>query len=109
MDQCPGARSLRPRKSNILRNGWVIRDGGRVHASDPDEQIRISILWKARVRPSGAAGGGDPLTPDRIVEISARNLESHGLRIATQASPLYDETWLDLVHLAYFVPVNVPE
>jgi hypothetical protein len=44
MDQSPGARSLRPRKSNILRSGWVIRDGGRVHASDPDEQIRISIL-----------------------------------------------------------------
>ena len=93
----------------VSGNGWVIRDGGRVRASYSDEQIRISILWKARVKPPDAADGGDPLTPDRIVEIFARDFESRGLRIATPSSPLSDETWLDLVHSTHVVPVNVPE
>lgn len=94
---------------HLSGNGWVIRDGGRVHAIYSDEQVRISILWKARVKPPRAAGGGDPLTPDRIVEIFAKDFESRGLRVDMPASPLSDETWLDLMHGTYFASVKVPE
>jgi hypothetical protein len=81
---------------HVTGGGWVISDGGRTVQSYPDEQIRISILWKARLKP---AGGGDSerssLTYDRIEQIFTGDLNSRGIRIPVPASPLSDQTWLE--------------
>jgi hypothetical protein len=95
---------------HVTGGGWVISDGGRTVQSYPDEQIRISILWKARIKP---AGGGDSekssLTYDRIEQIFMDDLNSRGIRIPVPASALSDQTWLDLVHSVYYSPVEPPE
>jgi hypothetical protein len=57
--------------AHVPGNGWVISDGGRDVQYYSDEQIRISILWKGRVRNTGVVDEcGGPLTGARIAEIS---------------------------------------
>lgn len=96
---------------HVTGGKWVITDGGRTVQTYPDEQIRISILWKGRVRP--AAGHGDhqesPLTFDHIVQVFMRDLHSRGIEAPTPASPLSDQGWLDLVHSTYYAHVELAE
>jgi hypothetical protein len=96
---------------HIAGKGWVVSDGGRTFQSYSDEQIRISILWKARVEAADDAGDDRKslLTPEGIVQLFARDLNSRGIRIPTPASPLSDQAWLDLVHSHYYFPVEQPE
>lgn len=81
---------------------WTITDAGRAVASYPDEQVRISILWKAHLL-------GDhvepPLTPDRIAAIVSSALRERGIEVPTPADPTHDDDWVDLVHRIYYPQV----
>jgi hypothetical protein len=88
---------------HIAGGGWVISDGGRDVQTYSDEQIRISILWKARVKPApGSSNEESPLTSDRIVEVFTSDLNLRKVKTPTLASPLSDQRWLDLVHSTYY-------
>jgi hypothetical protein len=65
---------------HISGAGWVISDGGREVQRYPDEQIRISILWKGRVKTVSRPEEHDEiasLTPERIVQIFQSDLGVH--------------------------------
>jgi hypothetical protein len=89
--------------------GWVIRDGGHEVQRYADEQIRISILWKGRVRPGSSSEDDDRLTAARIVEVFQSDLVSRGVAGTLPASPLSDQAWLDHVHATYYSPVELAE
>ena len=99
----PGAQIER-----ISGTGWVINDGGREVQRYPNEQIRISILWKGRVR-LGTGEDDDQLTVERIVQVFQSDLVSRGVDVSAPASPLSDHAWLDRVHSTYYSPVELAE
>jgi hypothetical protein len=91
------------------RNGWVISDGGREVQRYLDEEIRISILWKGRVRLGTSGEDEDQLTSERIVQIFQSDLVSRGTVLPVPAAPLRDQVWLDHVHATYYSPVELTE
>jgi len=94
--------------SHLEHGGWAITDHGQTVAHYGDEQIRISILWKAQVR-SDRPGPGTaaPLSPDLIVDIFSADLASRGVETPVSSSPLFDAAWVDLVHATYVIPLGV--
>ena len=92
--------------SHHADGGWIISDTGRAPVRYDDRDIRISILWKAQVRPGPESGPAAPLTPELITEIISADLTRRGVQAAGSASSLSDQHWLDLVHSAYYVPVS---
>jgi hypothetical protein len=86
---------------------WVISDGGREVHRYSDQQIRISILWKGRVRLD--VDGEDELTAERIVHVFQSNLVSRGVNVSVPSSPLSDQAWLDRVHSTYYSPIELTE
>ena len=98
--------------AHVPGTGWVINDDGREIQRYPDKQIRISILWKGRVRPASAVKGNEqslPLTPEAILQIFLSDLVSRGVSIPTSGSPLFDQAWLDIVHSTYYSPIELQE
>jgi hypothetical protein len=87
-------------------DGWIIRDTGTSPARYDDRDIRISILWKAQVRPGSESGAAAPLTPELITEIISADLTRRGVQVPGRVPSLSDQGWLDLVHSAYYVPVS---
>jgi len=87
--------------------GWSILEDGVVRAHHPDEQIRISVLWKARSDDHDAAGACEPLTPQRVVEAFAIDLVARGLGPSWTTDPFTDQRWLDLVHATYYPTISV--
>jgi hypothetical protein len=87
-------------------DGWIITDTGTSPVCYDDRDIRISILWKAQVRPGPGSGGAAPLTPGLITEIISADLIRRGVQAPGQVASLSDQGWLDLVHSAYYVPVS---
>ena len=94
---------------HISGTGWVISDGGREVQRYPNEQIRISILWKGRVKLGTGGEDDDQLTAERIVQIFQSDLVSRGVGVTVPASPLSDQAWLGRVHSTYYSPVELTE
>jgi hypothetical protein len=105
-DPSPTIPAITPKSQidHITGGGWVVSEGDRPVQTYSDEQIRISILWKARVKRAGSGGDSkEPsLTYDRIVQIFMSDLNLRGIRFPVPASPLSDQRWLDLVHSTYY-------
>jgi hypothetical protein len=90
----------------ISGTGWVISDSGREVQRYADVQIRISILWKGRVRLGSGGKDDDELTAERIVEVFQSDLVSRATDRAVPASPLSNQAWLDYLHSTYYSPVE---
>ena len=98
--------SLGAQIEHIPGVGWAIKDGGREVQRYLDQQIRISILWKGRVKPATGAENGNeigPLTAERVVQIFQSDLVSRGVGVPTPALPLSDQTWF---YTIYYSPIN---
>ena len=81
---------------------WTINDTGHTVRTYPNAQVRISILWKARVD----TGPVEPLlTPDEIVDVFARDLAARHVDAPLPTDPTTDTAWLDLVHHTYYHPI----
>ena len=79
-------------------------------ATYPDSEVRISILWKARVpNDDRSAASPQPLSEERITEIFAADLWHAASMHRASASPLTDEHWVDVVHATYYPPVVVAD
>jgi hypothetical protein len=100
----PGAQIER-----LPGTGWAISDGGREVQRYSDQQIRISILWKGRIRIGSGAEEADQLTAEHIVEVFRSDLLARGLGGTSPAAPLSDQAWLDRVHSTYYSPVELAE
>jgi hypothetical protein len=86
---------------------WVITDGGRTRARYRDDQVRISILWKAHRHRDPTIDHRLPsLTPERIIDIFSADLKLRGGE-ASRIGPssLSDETWIKLLRATYFLAV----
>ena len=92
--------------SHHADGGWIISDSGRAPVRYDDRDIRISILWKAQVRPGLQSGAAAPLTSELITGIISADLIRRGVQAPGQAASLSDQGWLDLMHSAYYVPVS---
>lgn len=94
----PPALSAAAQIGHYGDSGWTITDTGRTPVRYDDRDIRISILWKARVRPGPESTAAAPLTPELITEIIAADLTRRGVQAAGRMPSLSDRCWLDLVH-----------
>ena len=102
--------SPRAQIEHVPGGGWVISDVGRQVQRYPDEQIRISILWKGRVKPATVGDDGNALlTPEHIMQIFQSDLRSRGISAPAATSPWSDQAWLDLLHSTYYAPVELPD
>jgi hypothetical protein len=86
--------------------GWIISDTGTSPVRYHDGDIRISILWKAQVCPGPGDRAAAPLTPGLITKIISADLVRRGAQVPGRVPSLSDEGWLNLVHSAYYLPVN---
>ncbi len=86
--------------------GWTISDTGRAPVRYDDRDIRISILWKAQVRPGPQSDAATPLTPELIAGIISADLTRQGVQAPGPVPSLADQGWLDIVHSTYYVPVS---
>ena len=100
----PPALSATARLSHHADGGWIISDTGVASVRYHDRDVRISILWKARVRPGPETGVAAPLTPEVITEIISADLTRRGVHVPGPVPPLSDRSWLDLVHSTYYTP-----
>jgi hypothetical protein len=87
---------------------WIITDARTSPIRYRDRDIRISVLWKAQVRPGPETGAAAALTSDRISEIISADLARRGVQTHRPVPSLTDQDWLDLVHSTYYVPVRPP-
>jgi hypothetical protein len=101
----PPALSATAEIGHLPEGGWVISDSGASPVRYDDRDIRISILWKAQVRSGADDSAAAPLSPGLIAGIISSDLARRGVQTAGRAS-LSDQGWLDLVHSAYYVPVD---
>jgi hypothetical protein len=77
--------------SHLEHGGWVITDHGQPVAHYRDEQIRISLVWKARVTADRTGPvTATSLSPEGIVEIVSADLASRGVDTPGSTSPLSD-------------------
>ena len=102
----PSALSVAAQISRDADGDWIISDPGAAPVRYHDRDIRISILWKAQVRPEPESGTAAPLTPELISEILSADLTRRGVQAPGPMPPLADQGWLDLVHSAYYVPIS---
>jgi hypothetical protein len=87
--------------------GWEVIDQGETRARYTDEQIRLSIVWKARVHAQATGERGSQLSPELVVEIFRADLRRRGIDTPLPASPLSDEIWISLLHKTYYTPVVI--
>jgi hypothetical protein len=99
----PPALSAAAQIGRHADGGWIVSDAGTSAVRYEDRDIRISILWKAKVSPGPGSASVAPLTPELITEIICADLTRRGIQAPGQV--MSDKGWLDLVHSAYYVPV----
>jgi hypothetical protein len=92
--------------SHHADGGWTISDTGTAPVPYDDRDIRISILWKAQVRPGPPTDAATPLTPELIAGIISADLTRRGAQPPGPVPSLADQGWLDLVHSTYYAPVS---
>ena len=102
----PAALSAAAQISHHASGGWIISDTSRTPVCYDDRDMRISILWKAQVRPGPGSAAAAPLTPELITEIISADLTRRGVQASARMPSLSDQGWLDLVHSTYYVPVS---
>jgi hypothetical protein len=81
---------------------WSIFDQGECRACYPKEVVRLSVVWKAEVRPEGASSVDlDTLTAARIFQILQHDLRHRGVPCATRLELLHDPQWIEYVYRLY--------
>jgi hypothetical protein len=86
--------------------GWIVSDTGTSPVHYDDRDVRISILWKAQVRPGPESHAAAPLTPELIAGIISADLTRRGVQAPGQMPSLSDQGWLDMAHSTYYIPLS---
>jgi hypothetical protein len=107
---CPRDLSPAAEIVHCPEGGWVITDGDRTPIRYEEKEVRISIVWKAQLQTEpDSADAAAPLTPEVILEIFSSDLAARGVGLRGNQTSLTDQSWLDLVHSTYYVPVAAPD
>src|SRR5262249_50113740 len=86
-------------------DAWHIHDGASSPPTHTVDEIRISILWKARVTaPDAPANGHDALDARTIVAVFDEDLRQRGVDIGRPSDPASDERWIQRLHAIYYSP-----
>lgn len=85
---------------------WEVRDGARPVARFSADQLRISLLWKARVFKDAAhrasfADARMNLQLDDVVEIYCDDLARRGVHVRRLEDPLNDVAWRETLQANY--------
>lgn len=89
-------------------DGWEITDGGSVIGTLPNEQVRISLLWRAiTFRDEGEAQAYDEHEDDLDVETAVSrfcdDLTERGIDFVPPQDPFNDNSWSSLLTQTYLV------
>jgi hypothetical protein len=100
------------RESRLVRgdSGWNVRDAeGTVQARFGDDEVRITVSWKADIFADAAEAerhdrGDDPLTLDAVVRVFQKDLAAGGMDVRLPSNPLADQEWIGLLASTYRDP-----
>ncbi len=100
------------RESRLLRgeSGWDVHDAhGTTQAHFDDDEVRITISWKADVFANGEEAeihdrGDDPLTLDAVVELFQKDLAIRRVAVHELNDPLADQGWIATLASTYQDP-----
>ena len=83
---------------------WVILENGKIRATYPTHEIRLSVVWKAAVRDGELST--DNLTLDRIMAIFRADLRHRSVDFEVPSDPLADTAWILLLQRIYGGPTD---
>jgi hypothetical protein len=94
------------------RTGWRIVDGERELGAWRNDQLRISVSWKAQVFADADAARiydehADDLTFDAVLDAFRADFASRGTPLAIPADPLHDADFVRTLSRAYHVAPTV--
>ncbi len=100
------------RESRLVRgeSGWDVHGGdGTVQAHFTDDEVRITVSWKADVfvNAEDAARhdqGDDSLTLDTVVALFQKDLTARGVEVDVPSDPLADQAWIGALAATYQDP-----
>jgi hypothetical protein len=100
------------RESRLVRgeSGWDVHDAeGREQAHFDDDEVRITVSWKADVFANAAEAqlhdrGEDALTLQRVVDLLQKDLAARGIDVREPTDPLADQAWIGLLASTYQDP-----
>jgi hypothetical protein len=82
--------------------GWSIFDHNECRARYPREAMRLSVVWKADVRPRGSGSEEvDPLTAPYMLRIFQQDLRQRGISCPSDLPLLQDPKWIECVYRLY--------
>jgi hypothetical protein len=92
-------------------NGWNIKHDGQSIRYYPNDQIRISILWKAYCFKDQRAADlfSDPeynLTPQAVVDIFCEDLKQKGITFSEPEDLQLDVNWMKIIVETYAAPAG---
>lgn len=103
------------RESRLVRgeSGWDVHDAdGATQAHFGDDEVRITVSWKADVFTSAEEAeshdrGDDALELDTVVECFAEDLAARGVTMHEPTDPLADQEWIATLASTYQDPAPV--
>jgi len=92
-------------------NGWNIKHDGQSIRYFPNDQIRVSILWKAYCFKDQRAADlfSDPecnLTPQAVVDIFCEDLKKKGIAFSEPTDLQLDVKWMNSIVETYAAPAG---
>jgi hypothetical protein len=95
------------------RTGWRVVDGERELGAYRNDQLRISVSWKAQVFADADAARiydehADDLTFDAVLARFRDDFAARGTPLAMPADPLHDPDFVRTLSRAYHVAPTVP-
>jgi hypothetical protein len=82
--------------------GWSIFDQKECRARYPREAMRLSVVWKADVRPRDSRSAEvDPLTAPHMLRTFQQDLRQRGMPCAGDLTLLQDPKWIEYVYRLY--------
>jgi hypothetical protein len=95
--------------SRLVRGdgGWdAVDTDGNVIASFSDDEVRITVSWKADIFTDAdearlADSGDDALDTDTVISIFQTDLEARGVAIELPVDPIHNEEWVALLAATY--------
>lgn len=85
---------------------WLITRDNKIVASYDEEQVRVNILWRARLFKDKVDADRyykhkDDLTLERVLEMFTKDLEDRGKPYVLPSDPLHDGDWIRHVTSVY--------
>ena len=86
--------------------GWEMREGEQVVHRSADDEVRVTVSWKAEIfadadEEARSDGHADDLTLDEVVQIFQDDLRRRGVEVPAPDDPHADEDWMTTLNSTY--------